>query len=129
MRQPLRQIEMLAYPADLAVANLKETCCRQLIALATGVWQAIISAQVFTAQGEFAGGALPARLGEDLQVIDAFAVTALGALQVIGKGLYALLARTLVDIQQHIGAEKGQAGTAGAVAEGVEIAGKQDVGR
>ena len=119
---------MLAHSADLAVANLEETRCRQLIALATGVRQAIISAQVFTAQGEFAGGALPARLGEDLQVIDAFAVAALGALQVVGKSLYALLARALVDIQQHIVAEQGQAGAAVAFVEGVEVAGKQGVG-
>jgi hypothetical protein len=41
--QPLWQVEILAYPADLAAANFNEARHRQLIVLATGVWQARLS--------------------------------------------------------------------------------------
>jgi hypothetical protein len=41
--QPLRKVEILADLADLAAAYFKETRRRQLIALATGVWQARLS--------------------------------------------------------------------------------------
>jgi hypothetical protein len=55
-----------------------------------------------------------------LQVIDGITEDALHALEVLSKGLHALLARPLIDVQQHIITEQIQTGAAIAFVEGIE---------
>ena len=127
--QPVRQVEVLAHPANLAVVNLEEGRGVEPVRLTASIRQAIVGGQVFATQGEFTGGAPPARLGEYLQIVQAFPVAALHALQILGEGLPALLTRALIDIQQHIVAEQRQAGTAVAFVKGIAVAGQQLVGK